>query len=119
MSLEAQAHVALIRVPDGKPDLNEFSLPQKERILEIEVCRKETENVRTAVVIETFKQESLREHVSKCFQIYQTICEDKVMDEPARQIFKARILAMTQKPPEDLAAPLLNEEEDAPTPEHV
>lgn len=117
MSVEAQAHVALIRVPDGKPDLNEFSLPQKERILEIEILRQETTITRTAMVIETFKQESLREHVTKCFQIYQTICEDNVMDETARQIFKARILAMTQKPP--VAAPLLNEEEDAPTPEHV
>jgi len=99
MSSEAQAHVTLIRVPDRKPDLNEFSLPQKERILEIEVCRKETENTRMTLVIEAFKQENTLDHVSKCFLIYQKICEDKVMDETARQTFKNRILGMVQPLP--------------------
>jgi hypothetical protein len=101
MSSEAQAHVTLIRVPDRKPDLNEFSLPQKERILEIEVCRKETENTRMTLVIEAFKQENTLDHVSKSFLIYQKICEDKVMDETARQIFKDCIIKNVQSIKDD------------------
>lgn len=96
MSDEAQAHVAVIKMPNEKPNLSEYSLAQKAKILEIEVDRQETDVVRMNLVIETFKQERMRDHVSKCFLIYQTICEDKVMDEPARQIFKERILDMVK-----------------------
>lgn len=121
MSTQTELRATLIKMPDTKPALCEYSPSQKERLLDIEIRQQETQCMREAVIIETFKQESLREHVNKCFLIYQAICEDKVLDETARQIFKAKILAMSQKPAQDLVvetdASLSNEE--VHTPEHV
>jgi len=101
MSTQTELHATLIKMPDTKPALCEYSPSQKERLLDIEIRQQEIGNMREVVVIETFKQESLREHVTKSVLVYQTICEDKVMDETARQIFKDCIIKNVQSIKDD------------------
>ena len=79
---------------------NEISLPYKRKIEELEIARLELENdaKRTANRLsEHAIRDAEREHIVKCTTSYGEVCQDTVMDERARLIFKDCFLNMAMQ----------------------
>lgn len=82
----------------------ERSLSHKRKLEELEVAKIETELINTKRTADhehlIAKRAADHEHLAKCTSSYQAICQDTVMDERARLIFKDLYLnmAMLQHP---------------------
>jgi hypothetical protein len=75
---------------EAAPAQNEIGLPYKRKLEELEVARLEVEIQAKKAAI----RDSEREHIIRCSESYNEMCQDTVMDERARLIFKDCFLNM-------------------------
>ena len=79
------------------PAQNELSLPYKRKLEELEIARLETEIQAKRLAMTVMQRDSEREHIIKCTASYNDMCQDTVMDERARLIFKDCFLNMAMQ----------------------
>jgi hypothetical protein len=79
---------------------DEFYLPYKRKLAELEVAKAEAEVHAARIANQSKERDSAREHLTKIKDSYRELCEDTVMDERARLILKDNFLnmAMLQAP---------------------